>query len=127
MIESRLWTSAMKIKNMIHLCQNNKESGGIKAIKNTIKLKSKQFSVKRSIIEKSFNAIEMINDWIKSKDIQSTSGTNYCDPLTNKASLSWKLGINIPVYHLSDKKKPNKFMYTPTNYTSKNHRLFSRT
>ena len=39
----------------------SKESGGIKAIKNTIKLKSKQFSVKRSIIEKSFNALEMIN------------------------------------------------------------------
>lgn len=101
----------------------SKESGGIKAIKNTIKLKSKQFSVKRSIIEKSFNALEMINQWIKNREFHDTVGLNYWDPISNKTSLSWKLGINIPVYHLSDKKKATKFMYTPLNYSSKQFQL----
>ena len=59
-----------------------------------------------------------MSDLIKHKDFRTTVGTNYWDPLSNKISLSWKLGINIPIYHISDKKKANKFMYTPSSNSS---------
>lgn len=80
----------------------------MKKLKNTIKLKSKQFkdfSIKRSKLERSINAMAIIDHSINRKIGQSVAPSGHVETLAKEENLANKFGINIPVYHLSDKGK----------------------
>ncbi|CAI2364574.1 unnamed protein product [Moneuplotes crassus] len=103
--------------NRIPGVMSKHESGGLKKLKNTIKLKSKHFkdfpSAKDKITDKkkdfktakSFNALDLIDKCVK-KDIQlKTVNSNN----TKDRSLSQKLGVKIPIYKLSEPKSHSIF------------------
>mmetsp|Transcript_23320 Transcript_23320/g.20701 ORF Transcript_23320/g.20701 Transcript_23320/m.20701 type:complete len:155 (-) Transcript_23320:905-1369(-) len=101
----------------LEIILNKKESGGLKKLKNTIKLKSKQFkdfSMKKEDLNqakdfqttKSFNALSLIDKAMK-KDFNIKARESKHHHWKSK-DLSQKLGVTIPVYKLTDQIRQKK-------------------
>ncbi|CAI2362041.1 unnamed protein product [Moneuplotes crassus] len=119
-----------------------RESGGMKKLKNTMRLKSKQFKDFPKAKEKSdankndfkttksFNALALIDKCIKKNSkINNSEKQRHHD-----RSLSQKFGINIPIYKLSEKnssifkqtKQPTQFQSQSMNSRKHSKRYSQR-